>query len=246
MEHNIGHLIEVRRLGKEYRAGESVVHAIRQMDFTIDDGEFVSIMGPSGSGKSTLLSVLGGLNHPTSGSVHVDSLDIYALTNEQRADFRSEYLGIVFQSFQLIPYLTVLENIKLPMAVTGVRDRDQQQRALSILERVGLANKAHRLPDQLSGGEQERVAIARGHREPSPDPSGGRADGESGQRNGGRRHGAFRSFERRRADHYDGNPQSPDVPLRIANDSCEGRSRRSRRTRRESLILSAEMSRIKI
>lgn len=155
------HLIEIRGIGKNYQAGDTLVQAIREMDFYVDEGEFVGIMGQSGSGKSTLLSVIGGLNHPTKGSVCVDTLDVYGLTSEQRADFRSEYLGIVFQSFQLIPYLTVVENVKLPMAVTGIKDKEQQKRALQILERVGLENKARRLPDQLSGGEQERVAIAR-------------------------------------------------------------------------------------
>ncbi|MEE9913962.1 MAG: ABC transporter ATP-binding protein [Deltaproteobacteria bacterium] len=155
------HLIEIRGIGKEYQAGETIVQAIRQMDICIDDGEFIAVMGQSGSGKSTLLSIIGGLNHPTRGSLSVDTLDVYGLTSEQRADFRSEYLGIVFQSFQLIPYLTVLENVKLPMAVTGVKASEQQRQAAQVLERVGLANKAKRLPDQLSGGEQERVAIAR-------------------------------------------------------------------------------------
>jgi len=155
------HLIEVRGVGKDYPSGDTVVSAIRCMDFVIDDGEFVSIMGQSGSGKSTLLAILGGLNHPTRGRVLVDSLDLYALSSEQRADFRSEYIGIIFQSFQLIPYLTVQENVKLPMAITGVADREQDRLALQVLDKVGLAGKAGRLPDQLSGGEQERVAIAR-------------------------------------------------------------------------------------
>jgi len=118
-------------------------------------------MGRSGSGKSTLLSILGALNHPTGGKVLVDSLDIYALTAEQRADFRSEYIGFIFQSFQLIPYLTVLENVKLPMAVTGRKKKVQDRMAEDVIERVGLTAKSLRLPDQLSGGEQERVAIAR-------------------------------------------------------------------------------------
>ncbi len=155
------HLIEIRNVSKEYGKGDGTVQAIRHMDFTIDDGEFVSIMGQSGSGKSTLLSMIGGLNHPTQGNVFVDTLDIYSLTSEQRADFRSEYVGIIFQSFQLITYLTVLENVKLPMAITGMKDREQEKKAMAILERVGLGGKAQRLPDQLSGGEQERVAIAR-------------------------------------------------------------------------------------
>jgi len=157
----IEHLIEVRDIGKDYTSGDTTVQAIRHMDFFIDDGEFVSIMGQSGSGKSTLLSVLGGLNHPSRGQVLIDTLDLYELTSEQRADFRSEYIGIIFQSFQLIPYLTVRENIKLPMAIAGVKSKKQEELATAVLEKVGLASKADRLPDQLSGGEQERVALAR-------------------------------------------------------------------------------------
>ncbi len=161
VEPDVQHLIEIRNIGKDYQDGETTVQAIREMDFFIDDGEFVSIMGHSGSGKSTLLSILGGLNHPTRGRILLDSLDIYKLTSEQRADLRSEYIGVIFQSFQLIPYLTVLENVKLPMAITGKKAKVQDKMAHDVLARVGLANKADRLPDQLSGGEQERVAIAR-------------------------------------------------------------------------------------
>ncbi len=157
----VEHLIEVRDIGKEYHSGEGMVPAIKSMDFHVDDGDFIGIMGQSGSGKSTLLSILGGLNHPSRGKVLVDSLDIYDLSSEQRADFRSEYIGIIFQSFQLIPYLTVLENVKLPMAITGIKEKQQNKMAKTVLEKVGLAQKMDRLPDQLSGGEQERVAIAR-------------------------------------------------------------------------------------
>ena len=161
IDSNAQHLIEIQGIGKDYQEGESKVQAIKEMTISIDDGEFVSIMGQSGSGKSTLLAILGGLNHPTRGKILIDSLDIYKLTSEQRADLRSEYIGVIFQSFQLIPYLTVLENIKLPMAITGQKGKNQEKMARDVLERVGLANKADRLPDQLSGGEQERVAIAR-------------------------------------------------------------------------------------
>ncbi len=154
-------LIEIKDVGKDYLDGDTLVSAIAKMDISIDDGEFVGIMGQSGSGKSTLLSILGGLNQPTRGRVVVDTLDIYELSSEQRADFRSEYIGIIFQSFQLIPYLTVKENIKLPMAITGLKAKTQEEMALNVLNKVGLENKANRLPDQLSGGEQERVAIAR-------------------------------------------------------------------------------------
>ncbi|MBU1195471.1 MAG: ABC transporter ATP-binding protein [Proteobacteria bacterium] len=157
----VNHLIEIRGLKKTYQSGDTTVDAIRQMDFFIDDEEFITIMGQSGSGKSTLLSIMGALNHPSQGQVLVDSLDLYALSTEQRADFRSEYIGFIFQSFQLIPYLTVLENVMLPMAVTGQKKKIKNQMALDVIDRVGLAAKAHRLPDQLSGGEQERVAIAR-------------------------------------------------------------------------------------
>ncbi len=155
------HLIEIENIGKDYTTEGTTVNAIKEMSFCIDDGDFVSIMGQSGSGKSTLLSILGGLNHPTRGRVRVDTLDIYDLTSEQRADFRSEYVGFIFQSFQLIPYLTARENIKLPMAITGTPPVTQAEMADAVLKRVGLSDKANRLPDQLSGGEQERVAIAR-------------------------------------------------------------------------------------
>ena len=161
VEPNAQHLIEIQDIGKDYQEGETTVQAIKQMTFFIDDGEFVSIMGQSGSGKSTLLSILGGLNHPSRGRILLDSLDIYELSSEQRADLRSEYIGVIFQSFQLIPYLTVLENVKLPMSITGRKAKEQDKMARDVLARVGLANKADRLPDKLSGGEQERVAIAR-------------------------------------------------------------------------------------
>ena len=157
----IDHLIQIHDLGKQYLSGDTRVDAINGMNLSIDDGDFIAVMGQSGSGKSTLLSILGGLNHPSRGEVYVDSLDLYALTAEQRADFRSEYLGFIFQSFQLVPYLTVLENVTLPMAVTGRKQKIKKQMALEVIERVGLIEKAGRLPNQLSGGEQERVAIAR-------------------------------------------------------------------------------------
>ena len=155
------HLIEIQDLGRDYKVGETTVCAVKEMSFFIDDGEFISIVGESGSGKSTLLSALGGLNRPTRGNVWVDTLALYDLTSEQRADFRSEYVGFVFQSFQLIPYLTAMENVKIPLSIAGVKKDDQADMAAEALEKVGLQDKKARLPDQLSGGEQERVAIAR-------------------------------------------------------------------------------------
>ncbi len=154
-------LIEIKKLGKTYESGEESVAALAEVDLDIERGEFVSVMGPSGSGKSTLLTILGGLNHPTKGDVVVDDIPIYKLSLEKLADFRREYLGFIFQSFQLIPYLTVIENVMLPLSITGKTNREQTKMAEAILARVGLSGKGKRLPDQLSGGEQERVAIAR-------------------------------------------------------------------------------------
>jgi len=154
-------LIEINTLSKTYESGEECVLALVDVDLKIEKGELISVMGPSGSGKSTLLTILGGLNHPTRGEVMVDDIPIYKLPMERLADFRREYLGFIFQSFQLIPYLTVMENVMLPLSITEKSNREQVQMAEGILGRMGLKGKERRLPDQLSGGEQERVAIAR-------------------------------------------------------------------------------------
>ncbi len=154
-------LIEINKLNKAYESGDECVMALAEVDLNIERGEFISVMGPSGSGKSTLLTILGGLNHPSQGEVIVDEIPIYKLPIEKLADFRREYLGFIFQSFQLIPYLTVVENVMLPFSITRRSNNEQEKIAEEILEKVGLKLKARRLPDQLSGGEQERVAIAR-------------------------------------------------------------------------------------
>lgn len=154
-------LIEMRKVSKIYNSGEEAINALSEVDLDIEEGEFVSVMGPSGSGKSTLLTILGGLNHPTQGEVIVDEIPIYKLPLEKLADFRREFLGFVFQSFQLIPYLTVIENVMLPLSITNKSNQEQKGVAQEIIEKIGLKGKEKRLPDQLSGGEQERVAIAR-------------------------------------------------------------------------------------
>lgn len=154
-------LIEIKKLNKAYESGEERVLALADVDLNIERGEFISVMGPSGSGKSTLLTILGGLNHPTKGEVRVDDIPIYQLSIEKLADFRREYLGFIFQSFQLIPYLNVVENVMLPLSITNRPSQEQKNVAEEILRRIGLEGKERRLPDQLSGGEQERVAIAR-------------------------------------------------------------------------------------
>ncbi|MGA8240913.1 MAG: ABC transporter ATP-binding protein [Desulfobacterales bacterium] len=153
--------IEASNLVKKYGSGEATVTAISDMNFTIASGEFVGIMGVSGSGKSTLLSVMGAMNAPTSGCFVVDDIDIYRLKSEKRADFRREFLGFVFQSFHLVPYLTVIENVMLPLAIVKASGKKKRLMAESALAAVGLQSKSHRLPNQISGGEKERVAIAR-------------------------------------------------------------------------------------
>jgi putative ABC transport system ATP-binding protein len=154
-------LIEIKNVIKRYASGDDAVDALRGIDISIKAGEFITIMGQSGSGKSTLLSVLGGLSHPTSGEVIMDEVDIYKLSGDKLADFRAQNIGFVFQSFHLIPYLTAIENVMLPLAIVKMSTAGKKAAAFSSLERVGLGNKLDRLPNQLSGGEQERVAIAR-------------------------------------------------------------------------------------
>jgi putative ABC transport system ATP-binding protein len=154
-------LIELRGVTKSYNSGGVPVAALKTVDLSIEEGEMLAIMGPSGSGKSTMLTVLGAMNPPTSGIVEVDGIDVYNLSSERRADFRHEYLGFVFQQQHLVPYLTAAENVMLPLAISRRPQREQKEMALAALVRMGLGDKVHRLPGQLSGGEQERVAIAR-------------------------------------------------------------------------------------
>jgi putative ABC transport system ATP-binding protein len=153
--------IHAHQLGKSYGRGSAVVHALADASFTIDSGAFVGIMGESGSGKSTLLSILGAMNTPTTGTLTVDGIDVYDLKSEQRADFRREFLGFVFQSFHLIPYLSLLENVMLPLTTIRMPTSEKRRKARAALDRVGLGGKGGRLPGEASGGEKERCAIAR-------------------------------------------------------------------------------------
>lgn len=154
-------LIRFDSVSKVYEEGDDIVQALDSASFEIDEGDFVAMMGPSGSGKSTLLTILGVLNTPTSGSVFVDDIAVYDLKPEKQADFRSEYIGFIFQAFQLVPYLTAMENVMLPLSITKMPNKEQEKRARDVLNRVGLADKINRLPNQISGGETQRVAIAR-------------------------------------------------------------------------------------
>ena len=146
---------------KNYGRGESTVAALCDVSLSIDRGQFLAVMGDSGAGKSTLLSIIGAMSTPTTGRYTVDGLDVYALTGEQQADFRREYLGFVFQSFHLVSYLTLLENVMLPLATIPLPRRRKRDMALEALRWVGLEAKGHRLPGEISGGECERAAVAR-------------------------------------------------------------------------------------
>ncbi|ANE57098.1 MULTISPECIES: ABC transporter ATP-binding protein [Methylomonas] len=152
-------IISARKLGKAVPTSEGTLHILASVDLIIKRGESVAIVGESGSGKSTLLSLLAGLDTPSTGSVEIDGRDLNRLNEDGRALLRNELVGFVFQSFQLLPGLTALENVMLPLELSGVADAEQAARAL--LQRVGLAQRLQHTPRQLSGGEQQRVALAR-------------------------------------------------------------------------------------
>jgi putative ABC transport system ATP-binding protein len=151
--------LELRDVVKEYDSGAEVVRALKGVDFRVDRGEFVSVVGPSGSGKSTMLNTLGLLDAPTSGQVLLDGTDVTTFTDRERTDARKRYVGFVFQQFYLIDSLTAVENVTLPTVYD--RDRDATARAERLLERVGLGDRLDHTPSQLSGGQKQRVAIAR-------------------------------------------------------------------------------------
>lgn len=154
-------LIEATNLVKLYRMGEETVHALDGVSFSIPRGDYCSIVGPSGSGKSTLMNIIGGLDTPSNGRIVIAGNDIGAMNDDDLAVFRNQTIGFVFQSFNLLPRLTALENVELPMIYGGVLPKERKQRASELLERVGLGQRMGHRPTQLSGGQQQRVAIAR-------------------------------------------------------------------------------------
>lgn len=157
-------MIEMSEVTKVYNMGNNVpsVVALDRVDLRVGKADFIAVMGPSGSGKSTLLYTIGGLLTPTTGDVSVNKVSIYQLTSRERAKFRRENVGFIFQTFELLPYLTSLENVMLPLYLSGASSAQQEEAAQEALDKVGLANRASHKPSELSGGEQQRVAIARG------------------------------------------------------------------------------------
>lgn len=154
-------LLTLQGIGKCYRQGEQEVHALSDINLQVEEGEFAALVGPSGSGKTTLLNIIGGLDSPTQGSTLLNDIDITGLNETQLSDFRLFQLGFVFQSYNLVPVLSALENVELVMVLQGQHKKTCRQRAEHYLELVGLKNVIHRRPSALSGGQQQRVAVAR-------------------------------------------------------------------------------------
>jgi putative ABC transport system ATP-binding protein len=152
-------ILSARGIGKTVKSGESDLVILREIDLSVTAGEAVAVVGASGSGKSTLLAILAGLDTPTVGSVHIDGADLFALDEDRRAELRGKSVGFVFQSFQLLPSLTALENVMLPLELAGRADAEAVSR--EILSKVGLGERLPHYPKHLSGGEQQRVALAR-------------------------------------------------------------------------------------
>ena len=155
------HLIELIDVYKIYQMGSERVHALDGVSITIDKGEFVAIVGSSGSGKSTAMNIIGCLDVPTSGTYKLGGIDVSTMEDDQQAEIRNKMLGFIFQQYNLIPKLSVQENVELPLLYAGVSAEERHDRAVRALERVGLAEKRKNLPSQLSGGQQQRVSIAR-------------------------------------------------------------------------------------
>ena len=154
-------LIELKDIYKIYRMGDEEVHANDGITLTICKGEFVAIVGKSGSGKSTLMNIIGALDVPTSGSYYLGGEDVSDMTDDQLADIRNRMIGFIFQQYNLLPKLNLLENVELPLLYAGVGREERRERAMASLERVGLKEKWKNMPNQLSGGQQQRVSIAR-------------------------------------------------------------------------------------
>jgi putative ABC transport system ATP-binding protein len=154
-------LVEARDVRREYRLKGDLIEAVRGISLEVNEGDFLAIVGPSGSGKSTLLHLLGAVDSPTSGAIYLDGSDVTVMTDAERARFRLEHVGLVFQRFHLLPMLTAVENVELPMAEAGLGRKEREQRARELLTRVGLGERLRHRPGEISGGQRQRVAVAR-------------------------------------------------------------------------------------
>ena len=161
-------IVAIRSLSKVYQQGEIHVTALNQVSLDIQSGEFLVLMGPSGSGKSTLLHLIAGIDRPTSGELQVQGIDISRLNESQLADWRNQNVGFVFQSFNLVPVLTAYENVELPLLLTRLGRKERRQLVTTSLDLVGLGERMHHLPKQMSGGQEQRVAIANCFGTPGP------------------------------------------------------------------------------
>ncbi len=160
-DNNNNYIVKLEDISKEFKMGSSVIKALDNIDLEIKKGEFLSIIGTSGSGKSTLLNLIGGLLKPTSGKIIVDNFDISTYSDNEMANYRKNMVGFVFQSFNLIPTLTALENVEYPMIFSGISKKERLNRSEEVLEKLGLGDRLRHNPTELSGGEQQRVSIAR-------------------------------------------------------------------------------------
>jgi putative ABC transport system ATP-binding protein len=156
-----GPIVEIRNLKKSYRRGQQIVPVLENITFDIEEGEFLALMGPSGSGKSTLLNLIAGIDRPDSGDIHVGRVDITSLSETELASWRAVSVGFIFQFYNLIPVLTALENVELPLLLTGLSKKERREHAEMALQVVRLTDRMDHYPSQLSGGQQQRVAIAR-------------------------------------------------------------------------------------
>lgn len=154
-------LVEAIDIKKDYHLGETVVHALRGVDMTIDRGEFVAVWGPSGSGKTTLLNLIGAIDEASAGQIFIDGQEIALLSDNKRTELRNRSIGFIFQMFNLVPVLSALENVMLPLQIKGDSSSESRKKAIHRLDEVGLSDIVHHRPDKMSGGQQQRVAIAR-------------------------------------------------------------------------------------
>lgn len=154
-------VVDIQNVTKVYQTGEIIFEALKGVSVQILQGEFLALMGPSGSGKTTLMQIIGLLDRPSTGSYHLGGRDVTTLSENERAEARNIEIGFVFQAFHILPRLNLVENVEVPLTYAGVPPRERRERAMQMLQRVGLADKAHSLPSQISGGQKQRVAVAR-------------------------------------------------------------------------------------